>query len=511
MRAALVAVALALALALVPSASAAGPSITYSVSSGTPGNPGWYLSDVTAQITVQGATDSTCTPVKTFRSSADTLDCSATDGSSTVQFHLQFKIDKDAPVVTGASADRGPDRNGWYNHPLSVQFAGSDATSGIASCTTVPYAGPDNASASVSGTCRDVAGNVSAAGTFALKYDATAPSVSASAARAPDSNGWYSHPVGVGFSGTDAGSGLDSCTGAASYSGPDTAGTTISGTCTDAAGNSAGASLTLRYDATPPTVTVTPEREPDSGGWYNRPVAVSFAGADGLSGLAGCDGPKTYSGPDVGAATVTGGCRDNAGNAATGSLDLRYDATPPKLSDLAVAIGAGSATLSWKQPADTTAVEVVRSPGRQAARASMVFQGHATSFHDGSLRAGVAYRYTLTSRDAAGNSAVAQAEAVVRALYAPAAGARAAAGTLLRWTAVPKAAYYNVQLFRDGKKLLTTWTSKPQLRLPRQWQSDGKHVRLVRGRYRWYVWPGIGKPAAARYGKLLGSSTFVVR
>jgi hypothetical protein len=511
MRAALVVAAAGIALVLVPGASAAGPSITYSVTSGTPGDGGWYRSDVTAQITVQGATDSSCTPVKTFRSSSDLLDCSATDGSSTVQFHLQFKIDKDAPAVTGASPDRPADRNGWYNHPLSVQFAGSDATSGIASCTAAPYGGPNGSSASVAGTCRDVAGNVGAAGSFALKYDATAPSVSASAARAPDANGWYSHAVGFGFSATDADSGVDSCTGAATYAGPDTAGATLAGTCIDVAGNSAAASLTLKYDATPPTATATPEREPDAGGWYNRQVAVAFAGADGLSGLAGCDAPKTYAGPDAGAATVAGSCRDNAGNAATASFPLRYDATPPKLSGLVVALGAGSATLRWKQPADTAAVQVMRTPGRSGSRSSKLYEGHGTTFHDGSLRAGVAYRYTLTSRDAAGNSAVAQAEAVARALYAPAPGARAAAGTLLRWTAIPKAAYYNVQLFRGGHKLLTTWSSKPQFRLPRRWPLDGKLVRLVPGRYRWYVWPGIGKPAAARYGKLLGSSSFVVR
>jgi hypothetical protein len=28
--------------------------------------------------------------------------------------------------------------------------------------------------------------------------------------------------------------------------------------------------------------------------------------------------------------------------------------------------------------------------------------------------------------------------------------------------------------------------------------------------YRWYVWPGFGRISAARYGRLLGSSTFVV-
>ena len=33
---------------------------------------------------------------------------------------------------------------------------------------------------------------------------------------------------------------------------------------------------------------------------------------------------------------------------------------------------------------------------------------------------------------------------------------------------------------------------------------------LVPGRYRWYVWPGIGQLADGRYGDLLGSHVFVV-
>src|SRR5581483_7125868 len=135
MRLAALALAVALATVLAPAAGAAGPSVTYTVTAGTAGDNGWYRSDVTASVSVSGANDSTCVSVKTFRSSSDTLDCTATDGSSTVSFHLQFRIDKDPPTVTGAAADRAADHNGWFNHPLTVRFAGSDAVSGIAACT----------------------------------------------------------------------------------------------------------------------------------------------------------------------------------------------------------------------------------------------------------------------------------------------------------------------------------------------------------------------------------------
>ena len=131
-RVALVSLA-ALLCVLVPAAHAAGPSIGYSVTAGNGGDNGWYLSNVTASISVSGATDTSCPAVKTFTQNSDALDCTATDGTSTVTFHLQFKIDKDAPAVTSKTPSRAPDAHGWYRSAVTVTYAGSDGTSGIAS------------------------------------------------------------------------------------------------------------------------------------------------------------------------------------------------------------------------------------------------------------------------------------------------------------------------------------------------------------------------------------------
>jgi hypothetical protein len=43
------------------------------------------------------------------------------------------------------------------------------------------------------------------------------------------------------------------------------------------------------------------------------------------------------------------------------------------------------------------------------------------------------------------------------------------------------------------------------------WRYLGKTQALRPGRYTWHVWPGLGSREQARYGKLLGSSSFVVR
>ena len=70
---------------------------------------------------------------------------------------------------------------------------------------------PIRRNASVSGTCRDRAGNTSASSRFGFQYDETDPVVTATPSRNPDSNGWYNHALSVSFSGTDATSGIDSC------------------------------------------------------------------------------------------------------------------------------------------------------------------------------------------------------------------------------------------------------------------------------------------------------------
>ena len=511
-----IAFALVLALAIVaaPSAGGAGSPISYSITSGTPGNSGWYTSPVTVHISVDNTvTNSDCPVAKTFNTSSDTLNCSATDNQGgTWQLSLQFKIDSTPPTVTSATVDRPADSNGWYNHPATITFNGSDAGSGIASCTSVSYSGPDSASATVGGVCKDVAGNTSSAGAFAVKYDATPPTVTATPARAPDDNDWYSHPVQVAFAGTDPVSGIASCTAPVTYSAPDSASAAAAGSCTDQAGNKGTATSAFHYDSTGPQVTVDLARKPDANGWYTKPVVAKFSGTDSVSGIASCAPAETFKGPDGSADKVTGTCRDNAGNTASGSVELRYDGSGPRLAKVAAAIGDRSATLSWKRPADLKTVEVVRRPGRASAASSVVYRGSGTGFQDKNLRVGVAYRYTLTSKDAAGNTASVSLTATPRALYAPAAGAKVGAGAVkLAWVAAPRAHYYNVQLFRGGKKILSIWPLTAAQRLPRQWEYAGKRYTLTPGTYHWYVWPGVGARTASRYGAMLGGSTFVVR
>jgi hypothetical protein len=95
-------------------------------------------------------------------------------------------------------------------------------------------------------------------------------------------------------------------------------------------------------------------------------------------------------------------------------------------------------------------------------------------------------------------------------LFSPLPGGVVTAPPTLTWTPVKRASYYNVLLMR-GRKIFSAWPARTSLRLPRTWTYKGRRYRLRSGTYRWYVWPGFGRVSAARYGKLLGGSTFVYR
>jgi hypothetical protein len=69
-----------------------------------------------------------------------------------------LSYDGTAPAVS-ARAERGPDHDGWYNRPVKIDFVGTDALSGIDSCTSMTYSGPFIKSIEPVGSCRDRAGN----------------------------------------------------------------------------------------------------------------------------------------------------------------------------------------------------------------------------------------------------------------------------------------------------------------------------------------------------------------
>jgi hypothetical protein len=251
------------------------------------------------------------------------ISCSVSDkaGNSITKADT-VKIDTTAPGVT-ATPGRTADSDGWYNHAVNIDFVGTDALSGIDNCDpAVAYSGPDSGTASATGRCKDKAGN-SASDTLTFKYDATAPTgVSGALARSADYNGWYNAPLGYSFSGSDVTSGIPAsgCT-SGTYSGLDGTGLSVSGSCTDSAGNSTRASTSaFKFDDTNPALNPVVSPNPVQ---LNGSATVNANPTDGTSGVdqasVRCGSVDVSS---VGAnKSVSCSAADNAGNSNSASAN----------------------------------------------------------------------------------------------------------------------------------------------------------------------------------------------
>ena len=170
--------------------------------------------------------------------------------------------------------------------------------------------------------------------------------------------------------------------------------------------------------------------------------------------------------------------------------------------------------LSWGTLSNAGADGVVvrRSTKREEAPSIEVYRGSSSSYADSKFDNGLYHRYRIIASDRAGNLSPAVDIVIGPAalLIAPRDGARVNAPPSLRWREAPRAAYYNVQLFRRGNKLLSAWPRSPRTKVSASWTYLGHRYRLTRGHYTWFVWPGFGPLARGKYGSLLGQGSFDV-
>ena len=287
----------------------------------------------------------------------------------------------------------------------------------------------------------------------------------------------------------------------------DTAGS-LQGCIASGGGSKVDWTVTIKRDQTPPAVTgALPTRLPDHRGWYTHPVTFTTQGSDATSGIDACNAP-TYSGPDTSNASIVATCRAKAGNTTSHAFPLSYDATPPNPGGATIRTGDKVVRISW--PAGSRA-RLIRTPGTGGSSSAVLYQGPGRSFADRHVRNRRKYRYVLTLTDQAGNSASRELVAKPdRHLLSP--GKRATLGgpPLLKWTPVRSARYYNVQLFRSGRKVMSMWPRLAWLQLKRKWRFHGNRYRLKPAKYRWYVWPGKGRRAENRYGRRVGRRSFTI-
>jgi hypothetical protein len=329
-------------------------------------------------------------------------------------------------------------------------------------------------------------------------------------------NGWYrgsvhGNNIVLRWTVMNATSVIAGCEPAITIPGPNT-GFTKSCTAANDVGTITVTTRALKIDADPPAGVIAQlSRGPDYNGWYNHPVSASWTAADATSGLASCSN-LTYAGPDSSSATIAGSCTDNAGNSASASSALNYDATAPVLGKVRVDSKASSDLVHWASTSRSDTVVVQRWARGNEKQQAVLFRGSGTAFADGKVAPGLEYNYAVQTFDQAGN---ASKRIVVAGLpkvlllgktgYVP----RAAAKPILRWSRVHGAQYYNVQLYRGTKRVFAAWPAKNQLGLPAGWRWNGKRQRLSPGKYRWYVWAGFGARSFAHY-QTVGSAQFIV-
>jgi hypothetical protein len=409
------------------------------------------------------------------------------------------------PSVTFKCTPAPQDCAGWFRSNVAIHWTVLPSDAARTGCQDKTY------TTDTPGTNEYCSASDNAAVTtvqLKIRRDATPPVVTGGfPARAADANGWYNHAVLLSFRGTDRTSGVAACTSTV-YGGPDSASASVAGRCTDKAGNtSSPLGYRLKYDATGPEVgSVRPARAPDAFGWFTRPVRLDVFGADALSGLAEC--PSTvYGGPDGLAAQASVTCRDRAANTSTRAFALSYDDTAPRIARLVASPGDHRIDVRWRRAPDAVSVKVVRSPGRGSAAESVVYSGPGRKFRDRRVRNGKRYTYRVRLADAAGHVTVRSVSAEAGPSLVsprPRATRKAHRPLTFRWTPVRHAGYYNLQIYRNGQKILSAWPGRPRYRLKRSWSYGGQRRHLSQGTYTWYVWPGYGTRSDQRFGRSLG-------
>ena len=404
---------------ILPPVYASGAPSVSPIVNGVLGGGGYRVSDVAVSwlVDAQGqavdVTNGCRDAMVTDDTRGATFRCAVSTPSGNISNSVVVKRDTTPPFATGA-ATVAPNAAGWHQSPVAVAFSGTDATSGIASCSPNATVGTEGANQkSPTGTCTDIAGNVSAPVALSgINIDLTPPVVSGSRSPAANSAGWNDSSVVASFTATDMLSGVaaDACDGAVTVAG-EGAGQSTSGYCRDIAGNiGSGTIRDISIDLTAPTAAAVVTPAANVAGWHKTIPTVSFEGSDAISGagIAGCSSPKFPSSDGSGQA-LSGTCTDLAGNVSSpASATVSLDRVSPAVT---VALPTDGATygLAAVVPANFTCAD---SLSGVATCTGTVAKGAAFDTSTAGTKT-----FTGTGADNAGNSTSQTVSYTVSAAY----------------------------------------------------------------------------------------------
>jgi hypothetical protein len=240
-----------------------------------------------------------------------------------------IKYDNIAPTVTHTLSPT-PNAAGWNADDVIVHFTAKDDDLGSGvdpgSITPDVLVHEETSGQLVNGQARDTAGNVGA-DSASVKLDRTPPVISGAIVSGTlGSNGWYTSPVTVHFTCSDALSGIAVCPDDVTLTG-NGASQSLTASAVDNAGNARSATVGhIDIDAEAPSISTLTLKD---GGIYTLGTvpAASCAAADGVSGVASCSVRVTGGlANGVGTFAFTATATDKAGNTATrtGSYRVVY-------------------------------------------------------------------------------------------------------------------------------------------------------------------------------------------
>ena len=315
---------------------------------------GWNNTDVTVNWnwTFTGAIIDTANCTTSLTSSGEgvlTLSATCKDvalNQRTVPYTV--KVDKTAPLVTVTGVSNGAAYE--VGAVPTAACSSSDALSGVATQATLSLTGGNgdgtgNFTATCSGAT-DVAGN-SAAGvsvTYTVNppADTTAPIITPNVVGTLGNNGWYVSDVSLSWSVVDNESAISSQSGCDPVTvNADTAGDTFTCSATST-GGTASQSVTIKRDATAPTISAAASSAPNANGWYNSDVTVPFTCNDNLSGVVSCPADETLNSEGSAVSSTAQTISDQAGNssAASNIVTVQLDKTAPVVTVSGVSDGA---------------------------------------------------------------------------------------------------------------------------------------------------------------------------
>ena len=168
--------------------------------------------------------------------------------------------------------------------------------------------------------------------------DSTPPVITPTVSGTLGNNGWYTSDVQVSWSVTDAESTISDQTGSETQTvTSDTNGVTFTCSATSAGGLSSQ-SVTIKRDATAPTISAAATTSPNGAGWYKTNVTVQFTCLDSLSGIpsGACPADQTLNTEGSAVSSTSQTVTDDAGNTSSPSnvVTVKIDKTPPTLNPI---------------------------------------------------------------------------------------------------------------------------------------------------------------------------------